>query len=168
VHKELKARLLQWYADYHAAKAAEAREKVVTAYKILFDLLVECRIDPPGPGTAEWWSTAYGIGNDDDFGEKVEKQLTAYCERPAGHGDSDDDEHDMEHAGGGTTLANGRHTMALENGQPAIEAAKPKQLVVANMSASGLAKADGMFGKSDPYCSMLSVVLALTMLSLYR
>ena len=27
---------------------------------------MECKVDPPGPGTAEWWSRAYGVGNDEE------------------------------------------------------------------------------------------------------
>jgi hypothetical protein len=156
IHKELKARLLEWHADYYAENEAEAREKVVAAFKILFDVLVECKIDPPGPGTAEWWSTAYGVGNDDDFGEDSGGQLVA-------HEHDDDGKHDkhvalamanMAKDGGGTTLANGRHTTVLQDGE-AASAPKLKQLKVFKMSASGLAKADGMFGKSDPYVKIL-------------
>ena len=43
-------------------------------------------------------------------------------------------------------------TSALKLGLAPI---KPRQLKVFQMSATGLAKADGMFGKSDPYCRIL-------------
>jgi hypothetical protein len=64
---------------------------------------------------------------------------------------------DIPGAGGGTDAQGGGGAATCFSSALQLRLApiKPRQLKVFNLSAAGLAKADGMFGKSDPYCKIV-------------